>query len=51
MQKLSSVRKFHIALAASSRSDAQYVNDECPPMAPVLPVAKIGDFGTSVDAT
>ena len=48
--------KFHIALAASScnsRLDAQYANDEllCPPMAPVLPVAIIGDFGTPVDAT
>jgi hypothetical protein len=33
--------------------DAQYANDElkCPPMAPVLPVAIIGDFGTPVDAT
>jgi hypothetical protein len=49
MQKLSAVGKFHIALTASScnsRLDAQYVNDET-----VLPVAIIGDFGTSVDAT
>jgi hypothetical protein len=48
--------KFHIALTASSRNlrlDAPYVNDETVMSADgaVLPVAMIGDFGTSVDAT
>jgi hypothetical protein len=51
MQK-SSAGKFHIALPASSRSsrlDAQYANDETvmPADGAELPVAMIGDFGTS----